>query len=872
MAFDYLVDHAQKHVWCVPNQDKQLIFQPYKITPLGGAWNTVPVMWRTLNLPVTSKHFHVYQIGQLNTEFVGLPDSLGKWTSFQSAMNAVPLIVDLYAASGIQLPRYSCYYMTTRDRALIIAVQFQSTIGIDLDAEDIFIRFYTNAYYQSAASSKIADFIKTNGTTCLNQAAIITLQNEYQSYQSKMAAGTIPQGEVYAFVNGKRVSAIDLFTAKVGDCVEYIYDSSIYEVIDIPVSSMPTFTSTLDSELKYLVHYGATGDLQIDYRDDIDAFLYLPGDDPQGRWWGLLYHRNADDAMRMVTHKDYAIPTEYVQAYAAQQSTWGDAQKLILRLHVRHGGFSRPLVFENNRIHELYKLPDAEIVEAMVGVNAVVPNWQAAVLEASAYPQIMGAKLTSDITNLMVQNAYGYNAIAKLLGDTPQMTEVYSGQTIATVPYGLTDNCTGYEFDGDGWLIGFFQHKFGTTYAASTAFCSMVELISGQGGFLLDETYGQSQVSIVPGANYRYYTCPIDPNSGNPTFQWTDVTGSSQYAIQNNLVTWLIDTTKFYTLVRGDRKHLAYELELDAQAGVLEFSLTHQVVRNLQIQTIVMEIPMGELQIWLNKKALIEGVDYHVVFPQVVITNKQFLQNVDTQAQDIVVRFTGFCNSDLTRSPVEDVGWIKYGRLSDNNRYDIRDDKVLSILVGGSAFDRSELRFQEDNGAVYPTDVTNGQPYQIRDIVVPLEGLVAADTYSLRAASEVIDKAVSDYLTSRLNETDPTNPSVIPNLWPVYSPFFSRIMSDLISGTFAPSFLTASYNDQDVMNACASYEWLLAFDQTQDAIEADTQYMVVVPHIFPEVVTVSVYVYRFLSRITQLYLKNRVNMSRYLNIETIVTA
>lgn len=873
MTFDYVVDHAQKNVWCVPNQDRQAILEPFKITPLGGVWNTVRVMWRDIQLPVPNVHFHLYNIGQFNNALIGLPDSYGKWTSFQAAMNKVPLIVDVYAGSGIQMPRFAAWYMMTRDKDLILAIQDQDTISVDMDQEPIYIRFYTNTYYQSAASSKIADFIKTNGSKCLSTAAIVSLQNEYQTLQQQMASGAIPKGEVYAFVNGWRVSGIDLFTAKVGDCVEYIYDSSIFTVVDIPVSSMPVFTSTLDSKLKYLVHYAGLGDQEIDYQDDIDFFLYQPNpSDPQGRWSGLFFHKNAPDAVRMVTHKDYAIPTTYVQAYASAQPSWGDISKLTLRMHIRHGGMSRPLVFENNRIWELYKLPDAEVLQAMVGVNATVPNWQAATLEASAYTQIMRQVRTNDITNQMVQNAYGYNAISKIIGDTPQFTRDYSGQKIADIPYSLVLSCTGYEYDANGVLLGFFQHRGGTTYVASTSFTNMVEMISGQGGQLLDEVYGQNVVSLLPGRNYRYYTCPIDPVTGKPTFKWTDVTGTGQYAVQNDTATWLIDTTKNYTLVRGDTRFLAYDLSIPMTAGVLQFTLTQQAVRFNQIQNIVMEIPAGELQLWLNGYALIEGVDYFVQFPQVVITNKKFLKNIATDPQDIMVRFTGFCNSDFSREMPQDVGWVKYGRLSDNNRYDIRDDKVLSILVGGRTYDRSQLSFQESTGAVLPTAATNGEPYQIRDIIVPLDGLVAADTYSLRAQSIVIDKAVSDYMTSRLQETDPDIPSVIPDVWRVYSPFFSRIMSDLISGQLAPSFLTGNYNDQDVKNACASYEWLLVFDQTQDAQLADTEYMVVQPHIYDQPVTVSVYLYKFLSRVVSLYLHNRVDLSTWINIEQIAAA
>ena len=872
MSFDYVVDHAQKHVWCVPKQDMQSIIQPQRLTPLGGGWNTVQVMWRTIPLPLPNVHFHVYQFSNLDPRILGLLSTrYNQWESIADCMNKKRLIVDIYADTGIQMPRYASWYLVTRDGALIVAVQIQSTIAINQDTDTLYFRFYSNAYYQSIQSTPDNDFISTAGQTCLNTNAILALQHQYEAIQAQMAAGTLQQGEVYAFVNGWRVSGIDLFTVNIGDCVEFVYDSSIYEVIDIPVSSLQTFESTLDAKLKYLLHYAAAGDQQIDYQDDIDVFLYQPG--TNGRWSGLYYHRNAKDAMRMVTHKDYSIPTIYVQAYATQQPTWGNIMNLIVRMHIRKGGMARPLVFENNRIQELYKLPDAEVVQAMIGVNATVPNWTADTLENAGYTKIMRTVKTDHITNALVQAAYGYNAVSKIIGDTPQLTYVSSGQTVADVPYALVNSCTGFEYDANGLLIGFFQHPIGTTYVASTVFCKLVELFSGQGGPLLDETYGLKQSQVIPGANYRYYTCPISPITGLPSYQWTDVTGSSQYAVQNGQVTWLIDTTKFYTLVRGDTKFLAYSISIPPVGGVLEFTLTQRVVRNQQLSTIEMEIPLGELQLWCNNYALVEGIDYIVNFPKVVITNKKYLVQPasPTQMQNVTVRFAGFCNSDMTREVADDVGWIKYGRLSDNNRYDVREDRVMSFIAGGATYDRSELTFQEDNGAVFPVDAINGTPYQIRDIVVPLDGLVAADTYSLRAQSQVIDKAVSDYLTSRLNETDPAGPSTATDLWAVYSPFFCNIMNDLLSGVFQPPFLTGQYSDQQVVDACAPYTYLLAFDQTQDANAYDPNYMIVHPHNLANVVTVSIYIYKFMRKVNSLFLHNKINLAPFINIATITS-
>lgn len=865
--FDFIVDYAQKNIWCTPGQDMQSIVQPARITPLGGVWNSVKVQWRTLKLPQQGVRFHVYQIGGLNPQLLGLLGIERRWVTMTEACNKNNLVVDVYAGTGVQMPRYETYYQVTNDKTLVVAVKLQPTIPINLDTDALYLRFYSNAYYNLAAVNTQREYVQVAGQTCLNTDAILAMQNAFQGIQQQIAAGTLPKGEVYAFINGRRVSGIDLFTAKVGDCVEYIYDSSIYEVVDFSIANLLTFNSTLDQVYKYLLHYAAAGDHEIDFQDDIDVFLYNQPD-TNGRWSGVYFHRNLPSAMRMVTHKDYAIPTQMVQTYATQQG-WPDITKMMIRLHVRKGGWDRPLVHENNRIHELYKMADADVLGAMVGVNANLTNWQAATLEASAYTALMRAE-QKDVTNKLAQDALGYNALAKLVGDTPVQTYQYSGQTMADVPYGLYSNSTMYEFDVNGRLIGFFQHTPGYTYPTSTSFCSLVEMIAGFGGRVLDEVYGSQSVAITTGANYRMYICPIDPVTNKPTYKWQDITGTQQYTIvttsTGSTVVFLTDPTKFYTLVRGDRRHLAYELSLPAVGGVLEFTLTHTAVRNLTVQDIVMEIPMGELDLWLNKNKLVEGVDYIVNFPQVVIINKQYLVNAKTTPQDILVRFTGFCNADFSRQSQGDVGFVKWGRLSNNNRFDIRDDKVLSIQVGGKVYDRSQLEFAENDPGILVPNATNGEPYQISDVVVPLQGLTGEDTYSLRAKSMVIDQAVSDYLTAKLPEVDPTVPNVIPQQWPVYSPFLCRIMNDLLSGVLNDPRLTQQYSDQDVLAIAKPYEWLLAYDPTQDAHAVDSNYVIIHPHNLTEVVSMSIYVYKFLSRVIHLYLHDKVNLSHFVNI------
>jgi hypothetical protein len=47
--------------------------------------------------------------------------------------------------------------------------------------------------------------------------------------------------------------------------------------------------------------------------------------------------------------------------------------------------------------------------------------------------------------------------------------------------------------------------------------------------------------------------CPINQLTGQPTYVWTDVTGSSQYSIVGTTLAWSTDPTEVYTCVRSNR-------------------------------------------------------------------------------------------------------------------------------------------------------------------------------------------------------------------------------------------------------------------------------------------------------------------------------
>jgi len=865
MAYNFLVDQALRNIWGNPSQDEQCIIQPQKITPFGGVWNKVAVGWDVYALPATKTRFHVYQIGQINPLLLGLEPSSDAWISFADGCTAENMLVDIYSATGLQLPRFQTWYRATPDNNLIIAVQDQPKIGITLNTDAIFLRVYSNAYCNMGSGSVLTSagntgYLRVTGGVPSTTDELLALQTTYTEWSAL-------SGVAYGFVNGFRVSEISLLTAAVGDVIEFVYDASIYKVVDFDVSGLRTFVSLLDNKMKYLLHYPGTGATEIDYQDDIDVFVMKPV--TSTIYQGVYYHKNQPDALRMVTHRDYAIPVPYLAGYAAAQSTWTDITQLRVRLHIRHGGMPQTLLQENNRILELYKMTDDNVRGALLGVNSTVSNWRADTLENSSYTAVM-RYANMNLPIALVQDAFGYNAASKLIADTPSATYSVDNVLMADLPYGLTVNSTGYEYDSNGLLLGWNPHLVGTSYFPGYAATKKVEVISGLTSTLLNETYGSSTQTLSKFVDYRMYVCDI--TNGVPQNNWKDVTGvAGYYTLIGTTLTWAVDSTKILTLVRGNDVNLGYSLTLQPTDGLLKFSLNCQMNRDDAISNYVMQIPLGKLDVFMNGYSLIPGVDYIVNFPQIVIINKQYLNPV-SEGQNIAIRMYGHCESTLSIEIPEDTGFVDQGVLSDNNIYDIRDDKVLRIIVGGRLYTRDQLDFAEVMGTVAPIAALNGEPYMVDDILVPMQGIVTEDTNTFRDASKVIDKAVSDYLTLNLPQQTLTATQAIPELYPVISPFICKIIYDLVNGVLTDNRLKAFYNDNVVMEIVAPYLYLLAYDPTQNGLQINSSFVTVEPHNLTTVIDMDIYSFKFIHRVVDLYSNGLVRLANFIRIKEITQA
>lgn len=838
----YLLKHAIRNVWCSPSMDFQSILKLSRISPPGHYRDYFDYQWRRIPLPTSNQDYHVYGIGNNVPIRLAMKETYNTWVPLANLGQLNANLIELYLSNGLMLSRSHAFVIRIDEGSFLVAVAIQPRLA-DIDNNDIYMRTYRNAYYSSERDVTGPEKVIVKGLQVKTAADVPALINEFQRYKQ------LPYGHVFAYHNGYIVDTFRQAEIKSGDYIEFVYDASVKEVVDFKLEYLPTFTSDLDKKQKYLLHPPKRIDT-IQYRDDLDFYVIRKG--ANGAHKGKYYNRNRENAIRMVTHRDWALLCEQVKQIYDGESSWENYENLYIRVHMRHSGYYRELADEHNRIKELYKLNDTEIVRAMVGLDSTVPNWTVNTLESSSYTRIMRSYL-QNITEQEVARAYGYNAMTKITADSPIMMR--GGKF--DIPIGLEENSTVFEYDHNGLLLGWRLHYGGDVYYPFYRDCVMIEVLGGLGSRLAGFQLSTGICKVSTDESFRVYVSPINVN-GVPTNDWADITDDrTKYSVDAyGNVSWNIDHAGQIGVIKSDKYFVCYDYDIEEYNHLYRFSLNHS-----DQDPRVMHIPPGRIDIWMNGKALIENMDFKVNYPEVVIWNKEYLRK---SVQKFTIRAYGFANSDLSRTLSPERGYVKHQMLSVNNVYDIRDDKVMRIVSNGRTFHRSVVKFAEDQRNISLPDLNDGRPYLIEPALVPIRGVVNYNTYPYLQKSLDTDKAVSDYLTSKLPEQLPSTLHSIPERYMIYSPTMGRLVYDLGQQLKLP--LAPEAPEAEVAKFMEPYLWLLDFDPCR-VDEVDLRYTAIHPHPQAVVLAVTKYTYLFLQRINVLYLNERVNLAAFLMIE-----
>lgn len=845
-----LIADALSSVWCAPDPHNQVILQPSRITPNGGVTNSIVVGWTNHNLPNLTSRFHIYQIGQIAPVLVELFNATPLWQTLAEACNDSNVICDIYTATGIQIPRTRTYYMYTRDKNILIAVEKNPLLNYGFDTDTVYFRAYRNSFYSNTALS--------NGKSIVVQGGVMTALSAITALQVQVSAiigAPGYTGGLYIFVNGYKQPIINIAAVKVNDVAEFVYDPSIYKVADFPISSLPTFVSTLDSMSKYLLHYAGSSDGYIDYVGNIDIFMI---DITTQK--GVYINKNTEHMLRQVTYKDYSIPTGALPDYYpnfANSSGLYTIGNLYIRMHIRYSGNELVPIVDANYTNYLMKLSDSQITGAMVGVNASLPLWTAASLEASNYPKLMRSAF-NDITHPLVESAYGYATTNLRVSASITMPTMVSGTLQVSVPTAMVSQCTAFEYNSSGVLLGYTVVAAKTlTYLCVNSGAHYVEFTSGIGGIQLDETYGMVNTTISANNVYHYYCY----TSG----AYHDVTGLGYNSVVNGVSSWNSPSGIVMSneIVRSDKKFLLYQTTLNPTDGLLVHQLNYtQNTAGGQLTGVALPVPLGELDLWLNGHELVPGIDYIYNFPTISIISKTYLVSTPGP-QVLTIRYTGFCDSSFKQLAYEEVGFTYSGLVSADTKYNLHEGKLLRASIGGVFVPQSSVPFAESATA---SSFGNGIPYRVRDIINPLNGYVVQDPYDYYKASKTAAKSVSDYLSTYVPQSLPSPINPIVAKYRLYSPFIGKIISDLANGVLVNPILATQYGDSVVTSICAAYTYLLALDPILYTNTPDLNYCEIEPTWLNTTTTLTADQFRFVSSVARIYSNGQVNLSPLVSI------
>lgn len=853
-----LVAEALSQSWGNPDPFNHVIIRPARLTPLNGAMQRFRYAWTTYAMPNGTSSFHVFQTGQISPQMLNLFAATPKWQLLSDSCMATSVMAHVHTQLGVVLPNTRIWYRWADRKNVFFAVEINQEVAIDWSAPELFVRLYKNAFFESTMAGS-GDGLTIAGGVMTSSSDITTLQGQLNA----IVNATGYNNGAIAFVNGARVNSISVITAKVGDVAEFVYDTSIYKVVDFVVNDLPTFLSTLDNKSKRLLHYNAADETLIDFAQDIDFYMWHA---VTGK--GYYLHKNAANMVRQLTHKDYAISADYLPPYYdnfKDADGFLDTSQLRLRMYVRYSGQGSMPKLESNLSEFMMDLPDLAQVQAMVGVNSSFPLWQAAKLEASAFMELIRAPYNA-FTSALVEKAYGYYRVNTVLG--PSILKIGSSGQLA-LPPAFQHTSTAYEYDSAGVLLGNYSVADQILYIRVNSTCALVEFVEGSSGKSIEEFYGSNPISLEDGVNYRFYLRVLDAQLNQPV--WQDVTGTTHYTVDNGVANWGPNTitNSLDRLVRSDKKFLDYEATLSLENGLLVHQINYDKITFRGVINSPLDVPLGALDVWLNDRPLVRGVDYLVNFPTLGICNKAFLDTSGSapHMQKLRVRMTGFCDPQLQINPLEEVGFVFNGVLSADARHELHREKIQRIVLNGALMAVQDVVFMEDGSSAQVLgSAVEGKPYEIRDVINHLPTLIQSEPYALYYKSRADLLAAESYVSQRVIDAAVYPISPITSRYQLFSPFLSKILTDLVAGYIDLSDFTQPYSDTLVRSLCLAYIYLLPMDPIGPGNLPDVRYTVIHPHPYPTQVSLSLLEYAFFERVVAIFATDKVVYSSLVNL------
>ena len=900
-----LTAHARQNVWSEPKQDHQYNVGLARLTPDGGVISSQNVLWHLVYVPKTDKRtwFHIYQIGQIPPRLFNMELIDNRWLRVDDTAMAQGMLIDFYLESGGIVPRSKVWIMRDLSRNFLVAIEHDRKFdyGVDvrvdrysgvvanrkmtLDTEKVIGRFYVNAHFSNYSfrdqSVSPVNPVQMNYKRIMDAKDFELFMTECTKIILKFGR----RGRGIYYVDGFAVNRPPRFQEElVGKTLGFMWDESFKFEQFFDIKDLYPFTSKLDlNRKKWILFTDSTYDI-IDFYDDID--FYLVRRDAKG-FKGVYISRVRDYAFRMITHSAYAIDAELLEYYSKTHAFLNDLSKCSIYIMVRQGGKLAGLVNQKNRIEELYKLGSTEaIVSSMVNTNSIVPEWRADELENSSYTTLMRVD-AYQIDVGLVQEAYGYSTVTRIMCPPIHKVKLIGDRMQIEVPPGLQipDNVNGFArrcafcYDSRGRLTNYFSDASSDMFIDIPQEVTGIETVEVFNGLIDDDSGTYVNMNVTDNDLEQYgFRCYVSTMFAlTPVEDWEDITGEPHWYTytpgdneEDAKIVWnwpMLDAAGLYPALKTNAKInlFTYTHSIGSDRdGCIDLVVKARQVWGGEYTYRTQRIPPAQVTVFANGLSLIEDIDYYMNWPTIVIVNKEVN---NSESVEVIVRSYGAAKGKLgtVARPYKprEIGFIKNGRLSSNDRYDIHNDKNIRITVAAEMKRREQVNFAEDNLGALSVD---GRPYSIEDYVLPIENFtVNRRTNCFYQECVEIEDRVSDYLTQWLPEPDWGQHFIVQKRWEVVSPVLAALCYAILNGYAIDENTNENFDNLEIDVWLAPYAWLLEYDPAY--LNVDTGFVHISPHPMTEKIEMTQKQYELLDTIIKLRLNGLVDLTPFIKIK-----
>lgn len=847
---------AVKEMYANPGTARQFQLKLTQTSPDVGYIKSFQLMGRYYSTPTAKDFYLVFNMSGFDGstwnlhELMNRRDPVNKWINVAQVCKDRGMIIDIYGNDGRIFPRDKCWIMSTYDGQHLLAIKKIQSMKHTWQEPCYFHCYTIQTELYDPVSNPLSEewprFTSNNGNTVEEKDRMKIV---YADYKRRPGLTSI-------YLNGYLWNDFPTEEEMLGaEVIEITNDPSVYKTESYRVSELEHFFSKRDSTRKFILHpKKVEGDFT--YRYVTDVAFYLT--DAKGR--GVYLYRNRESNFRQLTHCDFAVNCTLVE-------DMGNSDELIknedrsIRLIYRKNDYAQDMQYEAGGVRWLYRMDDQGILGAMIGINSTMQEWRAENLENSE-TNLYLFRDYMDLTHEQAVKAVGYNRATQVLAGTPISRNPADGYTL-DVPYSCRDELTMLEYDEEGLFLR--MRKFSkVNQVLPSDDCHLVEFYPGKPGQRIHLEVGTAPVFLEKNSSPRFFYQKVTVG-GELSGKRFRAEEGRDYTFDRELgkVTWTLPTSMYTGIVLYNDQTLYKEFTLNHIDNSLSFSVTHEWVNG----GLLVGMAPANIIVIMNRRSLIENVDYIVDFPNIYIVNHQYLKE---GGNDFVLYCSEWSPLDDTQ-PLEqsELGYVTGGVIGHNLRYNLREDRVTRTTIDGKVWDPSKVPTAETTAPSELLSPLNGLPYGVKHMYIPLRDWVDYDMTAGWKEARDQDKRMSDYLTLYVRKPEP---EVIPTLmdkYRVFSPFMNSVVNQLLLRVIDLDDLEPgeSYTDDYVLRKTAAFQWWLKYDPVN--LNYDIRYFAVFPYVQQERVAVAPKELIFIQRVNELFLQNRVNVNGHFEVENV---